>query len=146
MWRCISTHSCSQNEAYVADAVTFWPPYIRGSVFVFTFLRFCFLKVACTGEVELLVANGERNDLCAVNDFCKFSVHGTARSNSRFQVTPWCKLHRRSSGTLHSVYSCRLFGTTYRRLEDGTDRLYRLVGNYKRCVTSQKSDDVSTKL
>ena len=112
---------------------------IFAEVFLFTFLRFCFMKVACTGKVELLVANGERNDLCAVNDLCTFSVHGTARSNARFQVTPWCKWRRRSSGLLHSVYSYRRFGTTYRSLEDGSARLSRNVGNYKRCVTSQKS-------
>lgn len=60
-------------------------------VFLFTFSWFYFMKVACIGKVELLVANGERNDLCAVNDLCKFSVHGTARNSARFQVTPWCK-------------------------------------------------------
>jgi len=49
------------------------------------------MKVACTGKVELLAANGERNDFCAVNGLCKFSVHGTARSNAQFQVTPRCK-------------------------------------------------------
>ena len=115
-------------------------------VFLFTFVRFYFMKVACTGKVELLVANGERNDLCAVNDLCTFSVHGTARSNARFQVMPWCKWHRRSSETLHSVYSYRRFGTTYRTLEDETDRLSWNVGNYKRYVTSQNNEYVSTKL
>jgi len=49
------------------------------------------MKIASTGKVELLVANGERNDFCAVSDLCKFSVHGTALSDTRFQVTPWCK-------------------------------------------------------
>ena len=39
------------------------------------------MKISCTGKVELLVANGVRSDHCAVNDLCKFSVHGTARNN-----------------------------------------------------------------
>jgi hypothetical protein len=112
-------------------------------VFLFTFLRFCFMKVACTGKVKLLVANGERNELCAVNDLSKFSVHGTARSNARLRNTPWCECHRFSFDTLHGVYSYRRFGTTGRPLEGGTDRLSRNVGNYKSCVTSQKSEDVS---
>jgi len=53
---------------------------------VFTFLRYCFTKVACTEKVELLAANGERNDLCAVNDLRKFSVHLGALSDMQAKL------------------------------------------------------------
>lgn len=53
---------------------------------------------------------------------------------------------RRGVNDIVALYSYRRFGTTYRPLEDETDRSLRNVGNYKRCVTSQNSEDVNTKL
>ena len=77
--------------------------------------------------------------LAAVQDCC--SLRNSALTIYLFSAIISC-WHRRSSGTLHSVYSYRRVGTTYRSHLQGVDKLFRKVGNYKRCVTSQKSDDV----